>query len=171
MPIKCPNVVKHYNKHMGGVDLLDSLLGRHKNRMRSKKWYLRTFYHLLDVTAVNAWLLYRRVHGDKMRLADFREEVAESLCKMGHRNVAKRGRPSNNTEQQIQMKKKRGFTSHVPVKNVRLANISHWPDWKPTRKRCKMPQCKSLTYVHCTKCGVALCLNKDKNCFVGFHTT
>jgi hypothetical protein len=60
----------------------------------------------LDVTAVNAWLLYRRGHGGKMRLADFREEVAESLCKMGHRNVAKRGRPSNNTEQQVQIKKK-----------------------------------------------------------------
>jgi hypothetical protein len=73
VPIKCPNVVKHYNKHMGGVDLLDSLLGRHKNRTCSKKWYLRIFYHLLDVTAVNACLLYRRVRGDKMRLADFRE--------------------------------------------------------------------------------------------------
>jgi hypothetical protein len=81
----------------------------------------------LDVTAVNAWL-----HGDKMRLANFREEVAESLCKMGHRNVAKRGRPSNNTEQQIQMKKKRRFASHVPVKNFGLDNISYWPDWKPT---------------------------------------
>jgi hypothetical protein len=69
VPIKWPNVVKH-NKHMGGVDLLDSLLGRHKNRMRSKKWYLRIFYHLLDLTAVNAWSLYRRVHGDKMRLAN-----------------------------------------------------------------------------------------------------
>jgi hypothetical protein len=49
---------------------------------------------------------------------------------MGHRNVAKRGRPSNNTEQQIQMKKKQGFASHVPVNNIRL-DISHWPDWKP----------------------------------------
>jgi hypothetical protein len=106
-----------------------------------------------------------------MRLADLREEVVENLCKMGHRNVAKRGRPSNNPEQQIQMKKKREFASHVPVKNFRLDNISHWPDWKPTRQSCKIPQCKSLTYVHCTKCGVALCFNIDKNCFAGFHTT
>jgi hypothetical protein len=124
--IKCPNV-KHYYKHMGGVDLLDSLLGMHKNRMLSKKWYLRIFYHLLVVAAVYAWLLYSRVQGNKMRLADYRQ-VAQSLCKMEHRNVAKRGRPPNYTAQKIQIKKKRGFASHAPVKNVRLDNFSHWPD-------------------------------------------
>ena len=25
--VKCPNLVQEYNRHMGGVDLLDSLLG------------------------------------------------------------------------------------------------------------------------------------------------
>lgn len=53
--IDCPSVIKVYNKHMGGVDLLDSLLGRHKIKMRSRKWYMRLFYHLLDMTVVNSW--------------------------------------------------------------------------------------------------------------------
>lgn len=33
----CPNIVKVYNKHMGVVDLLDSLQGRYKIKMRTKK--------------------------------------------------------------------------------------------------------------------------------------
>uniref|UniRef100_A0A673JYK2 PiggyBac transposable element-derived protein domain-containing protein n=1 Tax=Sinocyclocheilus rhinocerous TaxID=307959 RepID=A0A673JYK2_9TELE len=49
--VTCPNIVTVYNKSMGGVDLLDSLI---------KKWYLRIVFHMLDLTAVQAWLLYRR---------------------------------------------------------------------------------------------------------------
>ncbi|XP_063216684.1 piggyBac transposable element-derived protein 3-like [Bacillus rossius redtenbacheri] len=35
--VECPNVVSIYNKHMGGVDLLDSIIGRYKIKLRSKK--------------------------------------------------------------------------------------------------------------------------------------
>lgn len=58
--IQCSNIIKEYNKYMGGVDLLYSLIGRYKIRMRSRKWYMRLWYHLLDVSVVNSWILYRR---------------------------------------------------------------------------------------------------------------
>jgi len=35
--VNCPNIIKVYNRHMGGVDLLDGLLGCHKIKMRSRK--------------------------------------------------------------------------------------------------------------------------------------
>lgn len=57
--LDCPAIVREYNKFMGGVDTLDASLGRYKIKLRSKKWYIRIFYHLLDVTICNAWLLYR----------------------------------------------------------------------------------------------------------------
>ena len=43
--VPCPNLVLEYNKHMGGVDLLDNILGRYKISMRTRKWYCRIFYH------------------------------------------------------------------------------------------------------------------------------
>ena len=69
---------------MGGVDLLDSLIGRYKIKIRTKKWYMRVWYHLIDISIVNAWLLYRRVENEngrvpKLSLFDFRTEVAFSL--------------------------------------------------------------------------------------------
>ncbi|GFV91637.1 piggyBac transposable element-derived protein 3 [Trichonephila clavipes] len=43
------HVIEEYNKHMGGVDLLDSIIARHKILMRSKKWRF-----LLGVWTVNS---------------------------------------------------------------------------------------------------------------------
>ncbi|CAK6978168.1 unnamed protein product%2C partial [Scomber scombrus] len=39
--VPCPAVVKEYNKNMGGVDLLDSLIALYRNKIRSKKWFHR----------------------------------------------------------------------------------------------------------------------------------
>ncbi|CAG5013226.1 unnamed protein product [Parnassius apollo] len=57
--INCPYIIKEYNAHMGGVDLMDSFIGRYRISMRSRKWYLRIFYHLLDMTVLNSWLTYK----------------------------------------------------------------------------------------------------------------
>ena len=81
---------------MGGVDLLDSLIGRYKSKMKSRKWYMGLFCHLLDITVINAWLLYRRCNINEavFNLADFRINLASTLCQTGLRITPKRGRPS-----------------------------------------------------------------------------
>lgn len=59
--IPCPQIVHEYNKHMiKGVDLMDSFLGRFHIPMKSKKWYLRIFFHLLDLSVINSWILYKK---------------------------------------------------------------------------------------------------------------
>jgi len=55
LDVNCPAIIKDYNSHMGGVDLLDSLIGRYKIKMCTKKRYLsRIWYHLIYITLVNA---------------------------------------------------------------------------------------------------------------------
>lgn len=143
--MSCPLIIKEYNKHMGGVNLLDSLIGKYKIKMRSKKWYTRLWYYLIDVAVVNAWLLYRRVETSKgkkptITLFDFRSEVAFSLTKP---NVPtpKRGRPPLMVETQIATKRNRPHTSKLLSINIRKDSFDHWPDYKETRQRCKMPRC------------------------------
>ncbi|CAI6354669.1 unnamed protein product [Macrosiphum euphorbiae] len=65
---------------MGGVDLMDSMIGRYRIIMRSKKWYMKIFYHLVDMSIVNAWMLYKKVTKKPMKLAQFREQLAVELC-------------------------------------------------------------------------------------------
>ncbi|KAL3214886.1 hypothetical protein MRX96_006977 [Rhipicephalus microplus] len=55
-----PAIVGIYNECMGGVDLLNMLVALYRIHVRSKKWYRRLFFHLLDVVVFNCWLLYRR---------------------------------------------------------------------------------------------------------------
>ena len=178
--ISCPKVVEEYNKHMGGVDLLDSLTGLYRTKIRSKKWYHKMFFHLLDQTVVNAWLLYRRAadssdsQDDVLRLHDFKAAVADGLCREGKlmsstvKSLKKRGRPSE-AEEVPPVKKCRISTTARPAQDITHDHIDHWPLWERVRQRCKMPMCKGFTYVQCGKCKLHLCFTSKKNCFYDFH--
>ncbi|XP_055924599.1 piggyBac transposable element-derived protein 2-like [Argiope bruennichi] len=171
--VNCPYVIKTYNKHMGGVDLLDSLIGRYKIIMRSKKWYFRLFYHLLDLTIINAWLLYKRVHKQKrnsekpMKLVTFRLQLAETLCLHGQVKSLKRGRPSS-AEETVGKQSKKACRKEPP-KDIRFDRIDHWPEHSTNKQRCKMLNCKGFTRVQCMKCSIPLCFYKEKNCFRDYH--
>ncbi|XP_037521099.1 uncharacterized protein LOC119397791 [Rhipicephalus sanguineus] len=165
---------------MGGVDLLDSLISLYRPYLRSKRYYFRVFVHILDLTAVNAWLLYKRNamtnpdehRGRLLPLAEFKMSLATSLCKAGKTQLKKRGRPSNGSvEQGIQMKKKRGPSGPTPTQDVRLDQVGHWVLWSQKRQRCKFPGCTGICMTYCSKCGNHLCTTSKSNCFHLYHTT
>lgn len=167
-----PNIVGEYNRHMGGVDLIDSIMGCYKIQLRSKRWQVRMFYHLLDLSMANAWLLYKRIHKVKglqdkhLNSADFRLEVATTLCKLGVPSNMKNRR---SIENEIQAKRHKGPAQHVPPVAIRQDQTGHWPVWTEKRIRCKYPKCSGVSQTMCEKCGVALCYNKHNNCFRLFH--
>lgn len=173
LDVNCPAIIKDYNRHMGGVDLLDSLIGRYKIRMRTKKWYMRIWYHLIDVTVVNAWLLYRRVEvlNDRkptMSLFDFRLNVSYSLTKVGT-TTPKRDRPPTSVLKEMAIKKRKPNTSLMPTDSVRKDCVDHWPEYVESRQRCKLNGCRKLTNCTCTKCNNYFCCGVNRNCFTLFH--
>ena len=134
---------------MGGVDLLDRLIGIYRIKMRPRKWYMRLFYHILKIVIINAWLLYRRSNEGKqnlLKLADFRIDLASTLCMIGNSCTPKRGREA---------KRKKPNVGSLPPKDVRLESANHFPIWNSSRLRCKHPSCKPLLYV---KNVVQLCV-------------
>lgn len=56
--VTCPIVVKDYNKFMGGVDHADRLRALYNVDRKSRKWWLRIFWGLLDMAFVNAFVVY-----------------------------------------------------------------------------------------------------------------
>ena len=58
--ILCPKIMLAYNKNMGGVDLADMLIPLYRIKVKTKRWYIKVFWHLIDISKVNAWNLYRR---------------------------------------------------------------------------------------------------------------
>lgn len=123
--ITCPNVVGVYNSYMGGVDLIDSMLGYYRIPLRSKKYYMKIFYHLIDLCVVNAWLLYRRVHPSEpyLSLVDFKILISEVLCEMKRTTPKRKGRPTaeeNRIQGLIDKKKKRGPCTELPAEDVKI---------------------------------------------------
>ena len=103
---------------MGGVDLMDSFLGRYRIRVKSRKWYLRLFYHLLDLTVINSWVLMKKnltAEGVPKKqlpnLGEYRNCLADTLCNIGMPSGSKRGRPSTSS-----YKKAKRSTTSAPVK-------------------------------------------------------
>ncbi|KAI4886180.1 hypothetical protein NFI96_029510 [Prochilodus magdalenae] len=78
--IPCPKSVADFNKHMGCVDKADMLKSLYAVDRKSRKWWHRLFCHFVDVTIVNAHILYsKQFPNDKMTLKDFRCSVVTGL--------------------------------------------------------------------------------------------
>ena len=76
----CPAVIKRYNANMGGIDKSDMLVHLYHTPMKSKRWYMRMFPYVIDISLTNAWLIYKRDcnalgDGNGMPLKDFRTQV------------------------------------------------------------------------------------------------
>ena len=49
--VQMPHAIAECNKFMGGVDLCDMLLELYRIDFKSKKWYVRIFFYILDLAA------------------------------------------------------------------------------------------------------------------------
>jgi hypothetical protein len=91
--IRRPEIIAVYNKQMGVVDLLDSLVSLYKQKMKSKRWYMYIFWHTLLIAVVNSWLWYKRhchlLNEKPMKLCNFIRDLASTLMEF----KAKEGRP------------------------------------------------------------------------------
>lgn len=67
--------ISQYNSGMGETDLMDGDDSRYRIAIRSKKWWWVIFTWLIDVSIVNAWVIYRKSVGTKMPQLDFRREI------------------------------------------------------------------------------------------------
>lgn len=84
--IMAPLAFVLYNMHMGGVDIADALRSYLTTAAVTNKWYIAVFYWILDVAAVNAWIVYAHVMEltEKQRgrgRSDFQDLLVAGLTK------------------------------------------------------------------------------------------
>jgi hypothetical protein len=163
----CANVFFFF---FSGVDLADMLIELYRIPLRAKRYYMRIVSWCLNVAVTNGWLLYRRHQGQRnasveRTLIQFQCDIAAGLTLAGKSSAKKRGRPSESPASTPPVRRRLGT---IPVADVRLDNLGHWP--VPAQKgRCKKCK-KGYSRILCQKCKVALCLTANKNCFLEFHT-
>lgn len=161
---------------MGGVDLM----GRYHIRAKTNNVMMRIFYHLIDMAATNAYILYNRMHKvndssnnstEKVKLLElpqFRERIAEGLVAYVKRQP---GRPSTPAELPPNVNKKGRKAVH-PTDEVRYdLSRGHLNTWLPNQggkrlcKLCKNSQTQSI----CSTCDLHLCNKPGKNCHWEYH--
>ncbi len=86
MKVTAPPVIPDYTTYMRGVDLGDQLIQLYNVGRRSRKWWKRVLFYLLEVAILNAYVIERAYREDhllrghaKRDLLSFRLELAEQL--------------------------------------------------------------------------------------------
>ena len=78
--VDCPKIITDYNQIMGGVDCMDQMLEHYSIGRKTIKWYKRVFWRIIDLTRVNALVLYSLCCLEsKMKQKVFRPQLADDL--------------------------------------------------------------------------------------------
>jgi len=161
--VKCPSLITHYNKNMGGVDKADMLLALYRCFFKSRKWYKRLIFHFIDLCVNNSWLLYTKARGAKIDLVKFKLQVARTLM-MTDCTETREGPP-------VPERTVPNPASLVPL-STRYDLINHFarPDGdRRNAQRCKLVGCKRKTTNRCEKCNIYLCTDRVSDYFYIFH--
>ena len=163
-----PQSIAQYNTYMGGVDLSDQLISYYNVLLKSKKWYKTIFCHTVDLSIVNAFILYKEMCAgtgfEPMSQKEFRKQVAESLRK-DWVDAEEARKVSHNPDVHAM------FFCPVAINNPVETPASQ----KATAGRKNCARCFSLerkerkTPWKCSACSTPLCLQVDRNCFAMFH--
>ena len=125
---------------------------------KSKKWWHRFFFGLIDRALCNAFITFNKITKAKMKSLYFRRRLAQSL--ITHGRPLKVGRPLSYAPPTAS--KKRKSLTYFVSQSFWKENLGvHWPNDDKKRGRCAL----------CAKDNkhVFLCLNEKKNCFAKFH--
>ena len=178
MVVPCATVTNDYNQFMGGNDISDQLRFYQTTQRKSAKWWHALFYWCLDVTLVNAYVMYksdferacredpeRWKKKDMLKRAAFTTSIAEALMGIDDtRQLVDMDVAGSVTRRNSARTASRTFACNAPMpepvgsnakKNCKLC----YARWKVERKAT----------VKCLCCGVHFCLNVKRNCFREWH--
>ena len=154
--IQKPKVIDEYNSYMGGVDKSDQLITYYGFSHRTNKWYKRVFFHLFEVSIVNAYILYCLHLPPKQRLShlDFRLAVASHLLRSFFPST-----PARNTH----------TTDSNPMRLTGRHFLALYDKAYPDCKICSARKegKRKQTKYYCKQCNVAMC---PAPCFERYHT-
>jgi len=89
-----PAAVLDYNKHMGSVDKSDQMVLVNSSVRKTLKWTKKLFFHMLDLSVTNAYILYCK-HVKKIKHLNFVKELIQQLVSnsIEEGDITRRARP------------------------------------------------------------------------------
>lgn len=140
---KKPETVLFYNSTKYGVDVVDSMSRKYTVKAPSRRWPVHTFYNVLDLAGINAWVLYKMINGSKMKRRDFLLQLGEELGTLSMNN-RKTTIPENIPE-------------HIPEKQEKRTRCQVKSKCTNNKSSVKCHQCKKTVCNKCTNKEYYLC--------------
>lgn len=82
-----PETITFYNKTKFGVDVADQMARKYSIKAGCFRWPLQVFYNILDLAAINAWILYKECTGSKISRKEFIFSLADELAGENKENI------------------------------------------------------------------------------------
>jgi hypothetical protein len=79
---KKPNIIIDYNKTKFGVDALDQMTKQYNVKMPTRRWPVQVFYNILNLAAINAYVLYKRINAVNISRRKFLIKIIEEIQEM-----------------------------------------------------------------------------------------
>ena len=154
VPIPAPEAAKKFNFKMGGVDRFDQMKAKFYSccgRFKTKKWYHKLWFGVVDILLVNSWLLYKHTQKDAKHF-DFMHALAQQLI-TPYLREKEEAQPNKHTTSHLAHFKVDPTTQARPQRNC---------------YRCSTVRKRVRTTYGCSSCKRALCLAcyaEHKKCF------
>lgn len=168
--VRQPQLVKDYNKYMGGVDKSDQMIGKYKILRRTQKYWKTILYHCIDIAKVNSFILFQ----------EFRKK---------HSNIPELQRPNSYSQLDftLDLIKELGDISdecrvplYSPNNKCQKENVSSTPEshhvvpvpseFSRNCKRCwRLEKVQRKSKMTCGACKSHLCCNLTRNCLLLEH--
>ena len=124
---------------------------------KSLKWYKKLFFHLLDVTIYNCYVLYKLTKKESLQFSNFCLVLVKDLCARYGEATKSSGRPGANHHDRLT---ERHFPSLIPESKQRQCYVCNNTNMKPRQKTKR-------TRYECRFCNKGLCIAP---CFEEYHT-
>lgn len=183
-----PKVVDDYNFNMGGVDIADQLRSVYTSHLQSRRTWMPLFFWLLDTSVTNSYILLSKLDATWINChRKFSVDLAWSLIRSGSSRNASGNRVLRSSSSNLVERRTGKWnanpggyvtarTRSIPVE-ISVAD-QHIPIRVPQSRRGECFNCrrKGLSYggkrkstFQCCSCGLFLCLQTNRNCFLEFH--
>jgi len=73
---KTPETIQFYNETKFCVDVFDQMTKKYSVKASSRRWPVQVLYNVLDMAAINAWVLFKECTGSRMSRRKFILQVA-----------------------------------------------------------------------------------------------
>ncbi|KAJ8935655.1 hypothetical protein NQ314_012704 [Rhamnusium bicolor] len=147
-----PSCIVDYNSYMGAVDQSDMLLSSIECVRKSKKWYKKVYFHLLDMAILNSYQCFKTTTTSYVSIEHFHLQLVKEIIGKYHTPLSRTGggRPIAEDNNELRLTE-RHFASYVPA----TENIM-----RPTKRCvvCAKHNKRAESCFMCSTCNVALCI-------------